>query len=95
MTKNRIFRSSHRRYSLKKGVSKNFAKFKEEHLVLQSLCNKVAGLRSATLLKKRLQHMCFPVNFVTFLRTPSLQNTSGNWFCIFKIAFRHRCVRGF
>ena len=33
--------------------------------------------RPATLLKKRLWHRCFPVNFVTFLRTPFLQNTSG------------------
>ena len=34
-----------------------------------SFLNKVAGLGSATLLKKRLWHSCFPVNFVKFLRT--------------------------
>ena len=33
--------------------------------------------RPATLLKKRLWHGCFPVNFAKFLRTPFLQNTSG------------------
>ena len=38
--------------------------------------NKVAGLWPATLIKKRLWHRCFPVNFAKFLRTP-LQNTSG------------------
>ena len=32
--------------------------------------DKDAGLRPATLLKKRLWHRCFPVNFVKFLRTP-------------------------
>ena len=32
--------------------------------------NKVAGQRPATLLKKRLLHRCFPVNFVKILRTP-------------------------
>ena len=32
---------------------------------------------SATLFKKRPWHRCFPVNFVKFLRTPFLQNTSG------------------
>ena len=32
---------------------------------------------TATLLKKRLWHRCFPVNFVKFLRTQFLQNTSG------------------
>ena len=31
----------------------------------------------ATLLKKRLWHRRFPVNFVKFLRTSFLQNTSG------------------
>ena len=34
--------------------------------------DKVAGLRSATLLKKRLWHRCFAVNFAKFLRTPFL-----------------------
>ena len=31
-------------------------------------------LRSATLLKKKLWHRCFPVNFAKFLRTPVLKN---------------------
>ena len=30
-----------------------------------------------TLLKKRLRHRCFPVNFEKFLRTPFSQNNSG------------------
>ena len=30
----------------------------------------------ATLLKKRILHRCFPVNFAKFLRTPFSQNTS-------------------
>ena len=33
------------------------------------LSNKVAGLRPPTLLKMRLWHRCFPVNFAKFLRT--------------------------
>ena len=42
------------------------------------LCNHIEiGLRPATLLKKRLWRRCFPVNFAKFVRTPSLQNTSG------------------
>ena len=32
--------------------------------------SQMIGLRSATLLKKRLRHRCFPVNFAKFLRTP-------------------------
>ena len=34
--------------------------------------NKVVGLRGATLLKKKLWHMCFPVNSVKYLRKPSV-----------------------
>ena len=55
-------RSSQRRSSIRKGVLLFF--------------NKVAALRPETLLKKRLWHMCFPVNFAKFLRAPFLQNIS-------------------
>ena len=41
----------------------------------ESLFNKVAGLRFATLLKKKLRHRCFPVNFAKFLKTPLLIET--------------------
>ena len=41
------------------------------------LFNKIAGLRPATLLKKKLWHRCFPMNFAKFLRRPFLRNTSG------------------
>ena len=51
-------------------------------LVLKYVFNKVAGLRSATLLKKRLWHRCFPVNFAKFLGRPFLQNTSCGCFSI-------------
>ena len=70
-------RSSHQRCSMKKGVLRNFTKFTGKHLCQSLLFNKVAGLRPATLLKKRLWHRCFPMNFAKFLRTPFLQNTSG------------------
>ena len=36
-----------------------------------------AGLRSVTLLNKRLRRRCFPVNFAKFVKTPFLQDTSG------------------
>ena len=32
--------------------------------------NNVWGLRPAILLKKRLWHRCFPINFMKFLKTP-------------------------
>ena len=53
----------------KKGFLRNFAKFTGKHLCHSLFFNKVAGLRPATLLKKRLWHRCFPVNFAKLLRT--------------------------
>ena len=70
------YRSSQRRCPVRKGVLRNFAKFTGKQLCQSLFLNKVAGLRTATLLKKRLMHRCFPVNFAKFLRTPSLENTS-------------------
>ena len=43
----------------------------------ESLFNKDAGLRPATLSKKILWDKCFSKNFAKFLRTPFLKNTSG------------------
>ena len=62
-----VFRSSHRRCSVRKGVLRNFTKFTGKHLYQSLFFNIVAGLR----------HRCFPVIFAKFLRTPFLQNTFG------------------
>ena len=53
----------------KESVLGNFAKFSGKHPCQSLFVNKV---RPATLLKKRLWHRCFPVNFAKFLRTPFL-----------------------
>ena len=52
-----LVRGSHRRCFVKKGVLKNFIKFRPRNL----------NLRPATLLKKRLWRRCSPVNFAKFL----------------------------
>ena len=54
----------------KKDVLRNFTKFTGKHLCQSLFFKKVAG--PATLLKKRLWHRCFPVNFAKFLGTPFL-----------------------
>ena len=54
----------------KKGVLRNFLKFTGKHLCQSLFFTKVAGQSPATLLKERLWHRCFPVDFVKFLRTP-------------------------
>ena len=64
-----IFISSRPEVFCRKGVLSNFAKFTGKHLCQSLFFNKVAGLRPATLLTKRLWHRCFPVNFAKFLRT--------------------------
>ena len=55
-----------------------------KHLCQSLLFNKVTSLRPATLLKKRLWHRCFPVNFTKFLKTPFLQNTFGRLLLTFE-----------
>ena len=60
-----------------RGVFRNFAKFTGKHLCQSLFYNKVAGLRTTTLLQKRPWHKCFPINFAKFLRTAFLQNISG------------------
>ena len=76
MTKNiaklRKCRSSCPELFCKKDVLKNFVKLTGKHLRQSLFFNKVADLADlspATLLKKRLWHRCFPVNFAKFLRT--------------------------
>ena len=59
---------------------KIFAKVTGKEPVSESLFNKVANLRSATLFKKKLLHRCFLVTFPKFLRTPYLQNASWKLF---------------
>ena len=70
----------HQRCSVRKGVLRNFAKFKGKYLCQSLFFINVA----ATLLKKRLWQRCFSVNFAKFLRTPFLQNTSGRLLLKFK-----------
>ena len=69
-------KSSHRRCSIKKGALRNFAKYRGKHLCQSSFFHKIAGLGPATLLKKKLRHRCFSVNFAKFLGTPFLQKIS-------------------
>ena len=57
-----ICRSSRPEVFCKKGVLRNFTKFTGKHLCMSLFFNKVAG-QPATLLKTRLWHRYFPVNF--------------------------------
>ena len=65
-----ISRSSRPQVFCKKGVFRNFAKLTGNHLCQSLFFNTDAALGPTILLKKRLWHRCFPVNFTKFLRTP-------------------------
>ena len=41
--------------------------------MLESIFNKVADLQACNVIKKCLQHSCFPVNIAKFLRTSILK----------------------
>ena len=69
-----IYRSSHRRCSVRKGVLRNFAKVTGKYLYQSLYFNKV---RPATLLKQRLWRS-FPMNFAKFLRTPFCRTRLGH-----------------
>ena len=56
---------------MKKGVLRNFTEFTGKHLCQGLFFNKVARLKKETLAQM------FSVNFMKFLRTTFLQNTSG------------------
>ena len=61
-------RSSRLDVFCRKGVLKNFSKFTRKLLYGSFLFNKVATSKPATLSKMRPQFMCFPMNFVNFIR---------------------------
>ena len=63
---------------LKKLFLKALQNSQEHTSAKVSFFNKVVFFNeAATLLKKRLWHKCFLVNFAKFLKTPFSQNTSG------------------
>ena len=56
----------------KKGALTNFAKSTGKHLCQSFFFDTGAGVGSVSLFEKGLCHVCFPVNFAKFLRTPFL-----------------------
>ena len=75
---------------MKKAVLRNFINFLGKHLCQSLLFNKVAGLRTVSLLKKRLWDRCFLVNFAKFLRTTFLRNPSGRLLPFLALSALHK-----
>ena len=76
-----FWRSSLSEVFCKKEVLENFAKFKGKHLCQSLFFNKVADLRPAHLLKKKLLHRCFLWILQNFSEHLLLQNASGGCVC--------------
>ena len=66
------YRSSRLEVFCRKRVFRNFENFTGKHLCQGLLFNKVAGLRTVTVLKKRFWYRCFPVYCSKFLKAPSI-----------------------
>ena len=67
-----LYRNSRPEVFCKIGVLKNLSNITGKRLCHSLFPSKAAGLRPATLLKKRLWHRYFLVNFENFLWTPFL-----------------------
>ena len=76
---NKSAEAAARRRRVKKVLLK-ISQYSDENVCWSLFFNKVAGIRPVTLVKQRLRHRCFPVNFAKCLRTHFLQNTSGGCF---------------
>ena len=60
-----------------------FCKFHRKAAVLKSLFNRVVDLKACSLIKNRLQHGCFPVEFTKFLRTTNLKSANTSFWNLF------------
>ena len=76
------YRSSHQRWSIIKSVLQNFAKLTEKHLCQCLFFNKVAGLKTATLIKKETLAQVFSCEFSEIFKnvffTEHLRTTASN-----------------
>ena len=84
-----IFRSSRSEVFCRKRVSLEIAQSSQGNT-----CSRVSfliKLQACALLKQRLWHRCFPVNFAKFLRTPFLTEYF-RWPLLFCILILKKCI---
>ena len=63
---NAVFSSNSPKAFWKKDILENFANSTGKHQCQSLFFNKVEALSPVTLLKKRLQHRCFPMDFAKY-----------------------------
>ena len=69
-----IFRSTHRRWSIKKAFPKHFVIFTRNHLCWDLFFKKDAPHQSRNFIKGRLQRRLFLMNIREFIITPGIKN---------------------
>ena len=84
-----FLRSGRLQMFFKIGVLINFTKFTGKHLCWSLFLSKSPGLEAFNFIKKRLQHRCFPVNFVKFIKTPILKNIYKRSVNLFRVFLYH------
>ena len=84
-----VQRSSRPEVFCTKDVLKYFTKLTGKHLCQSLFFSKVADLRLATLLKKRLRHRRFPVDFAKILKT-TFFTEHFQWFLLKIISHRNK-----
>ena len=87
-----IIRSSHLLMFYEISV-KYFAKFTGKHQSGNLFFNKVPGVQACNFIERILQHRCFSVNCVKFLRNTFFHRTSpGDWFWIMTVSCNTVCI---
>ena len=84
-SQNAFQKCSHLQMFFKTSVLINFPIFTRKYLFWNLFLIKLQAWWLATLLKKRPQHGCFPVNLTKFLRIAFLRNTSALWRLLLKM----------
>ena len=74
-------KSSHRRCSKEKLFLKILQYSQENTRIKKIIIIKLEALRPVTKLKRKLQHRCFSVNFMKFLKAPILKNSERLLLC--------------
>ena len=80
--RDRTLRSNHRRFCIRKLFLKTL-QYPQETPVFESNFKRVVHLQTCNFIKKRTQHICFPVNIAEFLILPILKNICKRLLFIF------------
>ena len=90
----RLFKNSHRMFSIKNKTLKNFVKFTRKHLCRNVFFNEVTRVFFFKKKKKKiLRHECFPANLTKYLRALIFYNICQRLLLTFTISkYMKKCI---